>query len=735
MKKIFSYLISVVMILIFTISSMMSSHYIVDATTMINSEILNINQETVDSDINNILNDDSIKLLSEEYEGTGGYSYYRLYINNELQFFKFKNKIFVLRYNELFCINESKEVIYIKKFYSNQKVSVEFFDEYIYIYYALEHKMEVITLNGDLYREYSLSNGYSYNTYICPYLNGGCIYSNRSSYDALCVFDGDDVVKTIKCPIFTIAHDITGVLDSLSYYCVGLYKDNYLFLAYNSKHKVADHGDPWYYYCLNTSTFEFKQLDNFEPSNKADVNLSKFSCEYARHSGIGKYTIVRSGVSEIDNKIYDLQQLCIIPTLQIVNDHIDSIAKLEYCIDQYGIFYYSYENDKKTEHSLFKWESSSDWKSIKYSSVALNDIEKNQPTPKETITPKPAPSNTPTPENAETKKPYDTSLLNEDKLNLILDQMVEGKPGETVKVGTTIESKKYKYVDTVQLKIEYDPKLKCRLDRTYANTIKDGFCIIKDSSAYEYSIDEYATEIMPGLLFTIPSDAKPGTVYDLVWSDPESFDGFYFFSTHYTLQNYDCNLVNGSIVVLNPDGTLPENISKESGSPSLTTEPVDTSKPTASPSLSNTPELNTYNVTLKNGNQHQITADQNELRYKTNNPDVAVVSSKGLVTAIGEGTAIISVINMDGDVAQLNVTVESIQSIIYGDFNNDSKVDITDLSALSIYLVDKKQLSNAQSKAADVTGDGVVDLSDLAHLRRFLSKKVDWLGNTSNILL
>ncbi len=368
------------------------------------------------------------------------------------------------------------------------------------------------------------------------------------------------------------------------------------------------------------------------------------------------------------------------------------------------------------------------------SSTTLNDIDKNQPTPKETITPKPALSNTPTPENAETKKPYDTSLLNEDKINLILDQMVEGKPGETVKVGTTIESKKYKYVDTVQLKIEYDPKLKCRLDRTYANTIKDGFCIIKDSSAYEYSIDEYATEIMPGLLFTIPSDAKPGTVYDIVWSDPESFDGFYFFSTHYTLQNYDCNLVNGSIVVLNPDGTLPENISKESGSPSLTPEPVDTSKPTASPSLSNTPELNTYNVTLKNGNQHQITADQNELRYKTNNPDAAVVSSKGLVTAIGEGTAIISVINMDGDVAQLNVTVESIQSIIYGDFNNDGKVDITDLSAISIYLVDKKQLSNAQSKAADVTGDGVVDLSDLAHLRSFLSKKVGWLGNASNIL-
>ena len=156
--------------------------------------------------------------------------------------------------------------------------------------------------------------------------------------------------------------------------------------------------------------------------------------------------------------------------------------------------------------------------------------------------------------------------------------------------------------------------------------------------------------------------------------------------------------------------------------------------PVSDTQLSDIPKLNTYNVSLKNGNQHQITADQVDLRYKTNNPDVAVVSSKGLVTAIGEGTAIISVINTNGDVAQLNVTVESVNNFIYGDFNNDGKVDITDLSALSIYLVDKKQLSNAQSKSADVTGDGVVDLSDLAHLRSFLSKKVDWLGNASNIL-
>ena len=722
-----------------------------------------------------------------------------------------------------------------------------------------------------------------------------------------------------------------------------------------------------------------------------------------------------------------------------------------------------------------------------------------------------------------------TQMLHEDEVNLILDQMVEGKPGDTVEVGVTIEARKSKYVDGVSIKIEYDPKLKCKLDRkTCARTIGEGFCIIKYYTSGTLEIQEFAEDFVPTFLFTIPLDAKPGTVYDIVWSNPESYK--YEFLNSYYKKNYDCNFINGSIVVLNPDGTFPEKISKVTSPSSYTTEPANTSKPTTAPNTptpsttpvntssdtyvctcddskagtyildkieeerrneyvslgigykreleiysenlhkasgtpigkipfnvpftvtksdtaiahveyngikgvvdksqitlfkeylidgdfycsdssmgsihvegwaldindptatlevivcygyeetfghtiiadkaepyanyyagidgnhsfsytipvkvdetssfvcyayavnpksklrgslsgrmqamvypteftltidpmngeenitfplqliygsdnlssikdylpqkpgyrlegfynsldgiknskekgtkvynadglctessyfkdskyqtsrdltvyanwiaepykvsfylnnsnesklissktiymdqkygtlptvnlsdylfkgwytedgrmitsttvfneakdislygerekialpvsdtpaSNTPELNTYNVTLKNGNQHQITADQENLRYKTNNPDVAVVSSKGLVTAIGEGTAIISAINMYGEVAQLNVTVESIQNVIYGDFNNDGKVDITDLSALSIYLVDKKQLSNAQSKAADVTGDGVVDLSDLAHLRSFLSKKVDWLGNTSNIL-
>ncbi len=64
----------------------------------------------------------------------------------------------------------------------------------------------------------------------------------------------------------------------------------------------------------------------------------------------------------------------------------------------------------------------------------------------------------------------------------------------------------------------------------------------------------------------------------------------------------------------------------------------------------------------------------------------------------------------------------------YGDLNNSTTVDITDLSILAIHLVDKTVFTEQQNRAADVTGDGVVGLADLAHLRQYISKVVDWLG-------
>ena len=62
---------------------------------------------------------------------------------------------------------------------------------------------------------------------------------------------------------------------------------------------------------------------------------------------------------------------------------------------------------------------------------------------------------------------------------------------------------------------------------------------------------------------------------------------------------------------------------------------------------------------------------------------------------------------------------------IAGDLNFDGKIDVTDLSELSLALADGKEFTDAQQNAVDVDKDGKVTLSDLARMRQFLSKIIE----------
>ena len=66
--------------------------------------------------------------------------------------------------------------------------------------------------------------------------------------------------------------------------------------------------------------------------------------------------------------------------------------------------------------------------------------------------------------------------------------------------------------------------------------------------------------------------------------------------------------------------------------------------------------------------------------------------------------------------------------IVLGDINSDGKVDLTDLSELSLALLGDKEFTEAQQKSADVDSDGAVKLADLAKFRQFLSKQISSLG-------
>jgi len=59
----------------------------------------------------------------------------------------------------------------------------------------------------------------------------------------------------------------------------------------------------------------------------------------------------------------------------------------------------------------------------------------------------------------------------------------------------------------------------------------------------------------------------------------------------------------------------------------------------------------------------------------------------------------------------------------FGDLNSDGICDITDLSMLSLYLLDDMEFSKSQLKTADINSDERINLSDLAQMKRFLMRK------------
>ncbi|MBR6925231.1 MAG: 1,4-beta-xylanase, partial [Oscillospiraceae bacterium] len=54
--------------------------------------------------------------------------------------------------------------------------------------------------------------------------------------------------------------------------------------------------------------------------------------------------------------------------------------------------------------------------------------------------------------------------------------------------------------------------------------------------------------------------------------------------------------------------------------------------------------------------------------------------------------------------------------------------DVTDLTQLSLFLLKDLKLDEKAQKCADVNADGNIDLTDLATLRQFISKKISKLG-------
>ncbi|MCQ2464454.1 MAG: glycoside hydrolase family 9 protein [Oscillospiraceae bacterium] len=65
---------------------------------------------------------------------------------------------------------------------------------------------------------------------------------------------------------------------------------------------------------------------------------------------------------------------------------------------------------------------------------------------------------------------------------------------------------------------------------------------------------------------------------------------------------------------------------------------------------------------------------------------------------------------------------------LYGDVDTDGRVDITDISTLSLIILDRKTLKGQALINADVDEDGEAGLTDLASIKQYVSKVITVLG-------
>lgn len=139
-------------------------------------------------------------------------------------------------------------------------------------------------------------------------------------------------------------------------------------------------------------------------------------------------------------------------------------------------------------------------------------------------------------------------------------------------------------------------------------------------------------------------------------------------------------------------------------------------------------KLDQTSATLTQGDTLQLTATvepsnaSTPLVWTSSAPEIAAVDKNGLVTALGEGNAVITVHSGNAS-ASCSVTVEALPYVL-GDVNSDGKIDISDLRLVLRYVCGKVELSQQQILAGDVVVNGKVNIEDLRLLLRYICGKV-----------
>ena len=140
-------------------------------------------------------------------------------------------------------------------------------------------------------------------------------------------------------------------------------------------------------------------------------------------------------------------------------------------------------------------------------------------------------------------------------------------------------------------------------------------------------------------------------------------------------------------------------------------------------------EINLDKTTFKNGETSQIETNQNDLIYRSNKTNVAVVSTKGKITAIGVGNAIITVITPDGDTKQFPITVLPVE-----EETTVTKQSTATSTIITTAATTKENINNnPPSNIGDVNSDRSVDAKDATMILIYYANSIAGLNTTIDI--
>ena len=224
----------------------------------------------------------------------------------------------------------------------------------------------------------------------------------------------------------------------------------------------------------------------------------------------------------------------------------------------------------------------------------------------------------------------------------------------------------------------------------------------------------------------LPSNVKVGDIYpiNIVYMDGDLFDNCLSNDTEKLRENAFSHIEQGYIEIIDSSQTT---TSKATTTTTTTAKPTTTTSTAQKATTITTTTVNgefkleVTSITIKNGDQYTIPINREDVVFKSTNPDIAVVSPKGVVTAIGTGEAIINVIDKDYNVIQLKVSVQSDVAYLLGDVNNDGKINAVDASSVLAYyaMISTNKdggYTEEQQLAADVDHDGKINAVDASNI-------------------